>query len=189
MSNQSWTRRKFLQNSTLAGAGSLLAASSFSALSAKNSNRPNILWIVSEDNGPFLGCYGDPNATTPHIDRLAQQGILFENVFSNAPVCAPARFTIITGTYAPAMGTMHMRSQFAIPPEIKFFPTFLRQAGYYCTNNAKEDYNTVKPEGVWDESSPQAHYKNRRPGQPFFAVFNIGLSHEHKIHFHELKPV
>lgn len=143
---------------------------------------PNILWIVSEDNGPFIGCYGDPLATTPNIDKLATEGVLYENAFANAPVCAPARSTIITGMYPPSMGTENMRSVYPIPESIKFFPQYLREAGYYCTNNSKEDYNMPKPEGVWDESSNKAHYKNRGEGQPFFAIFNIGISHESCLH-------
>jgi N-sulfoglucosamine sulfohydrolase len=143
---------------------------------------PNFLWIVSEDNGPFLGCYGDAFATTPTLDKLATEGILYENAFANAPVCAPARSTIITGMYPPSMGTQNMRSTYPIPESIRFFPQYLREAGYYCTNNSKEDYNMPKPEGVWDESSRQAHYKNRAEGQPFFAIFNVGISHESSIH-------
>lgn len=144
--------------------------------------QPNILWIVSEDNGPFLGCYGDNLATTPTLDKLASEGILYENAFANAPVCAPARSTIITGMYPPSMGTQNMRSTYPIPESIRFFPQYLREAGYYCTNNSKEDYNMPKPEGVWDESSRTAHYKNRAEGQPFFAIFNFTKSHESSIH-------
>ena len=143
---------------------------------------PNLLWIVSEDNSPFFGCYGDEFATTPTFDKLASEGVLYENAFANAPVCAPARSTIITGMYPPSMGTQNMRSRYPTPESIKFFPQYLREAGYYCTNNAKEDYNMIKPEGVWDESSRKAHYKNRKDGQPFFAIFNLGVSHESSIH-------
>jgi len=132
--------------------------------------------------GPFLGCYGDRLATTPSLDRLASQGIVFENAFAGAPVCAPARCTIITGMNACSLGTHHMRSANPIPGFVRFFPEYLRAAGYYCTNNAKEDYNTPKPEGVWDESSRRAHYRKRKPGQPFFSVFNITVSHESGIH-------
>ena len=180
-----WSRRDFIQKTSL-GAGALALSPLTKSFAAKTDRCPNILWIVSEDNDPFLGCYGDKNATTPNIDRLAREGILYENVVSNAPVCAPARSTIITGMYATTLGTMHMRSKFPIPAQFKFFPQYLREAGYYCTNNSKEDYNTHKPDGVWDESSHTAHYRNRQPGQPFFAVFNINLSHEHVIHFHKL---
>ena len=149
-------------------------------------DRPNILWIVSEDNSPFLGCYGDKKAVTPNLDRLAGEGIAYDNAFANAPVCAPMRNTIITGVYASQLGCQNMRSKYAIPERFKFLPQYLREAGYYCTNNAKEDYNTIKPENCWDESSSKAHYMNRKAGQPFFAVFNTNLSHEHKIHFTSL---
>lgn len=149
---------------------------------SERKNQPNILWIVSEDNSPFIGAYGDEFATTPHIDQLAQEGVLYENAFATAPVCAPARSTLITGVYPTAMGTQHMRSSYPIPEMIKFFPRYLRAAGYYTTNNAKKDYNTVDQEEAWNESSNTATYKNRKPGQPFFAVFNIGISHESSLH-------
>ncbi|NJN28266.1 MAG: sulfatase-like hydrolase/transferase [Cyclobacteriaceae bacterium] len=143
---------------------------------------PNILWIVSEDNSPFFGCYGDSLATTPTFDKLAKEGILYENAFANAPVCAPARSSIIAGVYPPSMGTENMRSTYPTPDVIRFFPQYLRTAGYYCTNNSKEDYNMIKPDSVWDESSNKAHYKNRKEGQPFFAIFNLTVSHESSIH-------
>ena len=145
-------------------------------------DRPNILWIVSEDNTTLLGCYGDKTATTPNIDNLAKQGILFTNAFCTAPVCAPSRSTLITGMYPTTMGTENMRSTYPIPGFIKFFPRYLREAGYYTTNNAKKDYNTVDQVDAWDESSKKATYKNRKPGQPFFAVFNIETSHESSLH-------
>lgn len=147
-----------------------------------NGDHPNILWIVSEDNSPLIGAYGDTFATTPHLDQLASEGVLYENAFATAPVCAPARSTLITGVYPTAMGTQHMRSSYPIPEFIKFFPRYLREAGYYTTNNAKKDYNTVDQPKAWDESSNKATYKNRKPGQPFFAVFNIGISHESSLH-------
>ncbi len=144
--------------------------------------RPNIIWIVSEDNTTLLGCYGDKVARTPVLDKLASEGILFENAFCNSPVCAPSRSTIITGMYANSLGTQNMRSMFSIPSNIKFFTQYLRDAGYYCSNNPKEDYNTVKPDGAWDESSKKATYENRKEGQPFFSVFNFEISHESKLH-------
>ena len=143
--------------------------------------RPNILWISSEDNGPHLGCYGDDYATTPNLDALAAKGLRYLNAWSNAPVCAPARTTIISGIYPPATGSEHMRSNLNLPPGFKMFPQYLREAGYYCTNRSKEDYNLTKPGQVWDESSRNAHWKNRKPDQPFFAVFNYTISHESKL--------
>jgi len=173
-------RRDFLKS---VGLGvSVMFVSDLVSSCVRKKNRPNILWITSEDNGPFLGCYGDKFANTPNLDRLAAEGILYENAFATAPVCAPARSTIISGMYPLTMGTQHMRSKNKIPAFIKFFPQYLREVGYYCTNNHKEDYNMPKPEGVWDESSRKAHYKNRAPGQPFFAIFNLTVSHESSIH-------
>ncbi len=184
------SRRSFLQKSAVglgAGVLGLKGIRSFSASST--ANQPNILWIVSEDNSAsYLGCYGNKDALTPNLDKLAEQGITYDNAFANAPVCAPMRNSIITGMYASTLGCHNMRSEYPIPDKFKFFPLYLRQAGYYCTNNAKEDYNTLKPENVWDESSSTGHYRNRKKTQPFFAVFNTELSHEQKIHFDALLP-
>lgn len=144
-------------------------------------DRPNILWITSEDNGPHLGCYGDPYAVTPRLDALAKKSLRYTRASSNAPVCAPARTTVISGIYPPAAGAEHMRSMTRMPEGARMFPEILRQAGYYTTNNSKEDYNLAKSPEVWDESSGKAHWKNRAEGQPFFAVFNFTISHESQI--------
>jgi arylsulfatase A-like enzyme len=151
--------------------------------------RPNILWITSEDNGPHLGCYGDEFATTPHLDALARRGTLYRNVWSAAPVCAPAPTAIISGMYPSSLGAEHMRSLVALPDSMKMYPQHLREAGYYCSNNSKEDYNLVKPDGVWDDSSGKAHYRNRAAGQPFFAVFNLTTTHESQIRSRPHTPV
>ncbi|QGY43625.1 sulfatase-like hydrolase/transferase [Maribellus comscasis] len=145
---------------------------------------PNILWLTSEDNSPFAGCYGDEFATTPNLDKLASEGFLYTHAYANAPVCAPARNTIITGVYACSNGNQHMRSYYPKSETVKTYPEFLREVGYYCTNNVKTDYNTtsINPDEIWDECSREAHYKNRAPGQPFFAVFNTTISHESSIH-------
>jgi len=145
---------------------------------------PNILWITSEDNGPFLGCYGDPFATTPHLDQLAREGFRYTRAYANTPVCAPARNTIITGVYACSSGNEQMRSRYAKSESVRYYTEFLRSKGYYCTNNSKTDYNTssVDLEAMWDECSREAHYRNRGEGQPFFAIFNLTTSHESSIH-------
>lgn len=162
-----------------------LACSCLAVNAQQENKQPNILWIVSEDSSPFMGAYGDEFATTPHIDQLAERSVRYEHAFATAPVCAPARSTLITGVYPTSMGTQHMRSTNPIPSQIRFFPQYLREAGYYTSNNAKKDYNTIDQPEAWDESSNTATYKNRKPGQPFFAVFNIGISHESSLH----KPV
>ena len=142
---------------------------------------PNILWITSEDNGPHLGCYGDSYATSPNIDRLAKRSLRYTNASSTAPVCAPARTTIISGIYPPATGAEHMRSMTTLPKGFEMYPTYLRKLGYYCTNNSKEDYNLRKEGEVWHESSRNGHWSNRPDSKPFFAVFNHTISHESQI--------
>ena len=143
--------------------------------------RPNILWLTTEDIGPQLGCYGDKYADTPNLDRFAQRSVRYRHAWSNAPVCAPARTTIITGLYPPSIGAEHMRSQVRLPAALRLYPQHLRDAGYYCSNNSKEDYNLEKTGKVWDDSSNKAHWKNRAPGQPFFAIFNFTGTHESQI--------
>ena len=168
---------------------SVLALIGWPASLAVALSPPNILWLTSEDNGPEVGCYGDSYAVTPNIDALAERGVLYTTCWSNAPVCAPARTTIISGIYPPATGSEHMRSRTQLPEAFRMYPQYMREAGYYCTNNQKEDYNLDKPGQVWDESSAKAHWKNRESGQPFFAVFNSVTSHESQIRLRPHTPV
>ena len=152
--------------------------------------KPNIVWLVSEDNSKhFLKLYDEGGASMPNVEALAEKGIVFNNAFSNAPVCSVARSTIISGCYAPRVGAQyHRRMKLApMPDGLKMFPEYLREAGYYATNNFKEDYNFIKSDSVWDESSPEASYKNRKAGQPFFHVQNFGTTHEGKLHFNKIE--
>jgi len=183
-----------------------------SPLSAPQADLPNILWLSSEDNGPHLGAYGDTFADTPNLDALASRGMIYTVAWSNAPVCGPARSTIITGMYPPSLGSHHMRSRVPLPDEIRFFPAYLRAAGYHTTNNAKTDYNLVgwnsSPAGgesppsaesgaagrdlmaeAWNESSGSAHWRDRPDGAPFFAVFNFNVSHESRIRARPHEPI
>jgi N-sulfoglucosamine sulfohydrolase len=145
--------------------------------------RPNILWLVTEDNSAsFVSGYGDPLARTPTFERLVKDGILFERAYSTSAVCAPTRASIITGMYAPSLGTQHMRSNVPMPPWLRYFPAYLRDAGYYTTNRAKTDYNAAVLPGTWDQNNAQAHWRNRKDGQPFFSVFNFTASHESSLH-------
>ena len=178
-------RREFMQRTVVGTAGVLLAGQA----GAAEIQQPNILWITSEDHGPHLGCYGDTFADTPNLDKLAAKGILYNHAWSNAPVCAPARTTIISGVYPPSLGAEHMRSQVPLPSFMKMYPQYLREAGYYCTNNSKEDYNLAKPGKVWDVSSRKGHWKNRKGRQPFFAIFNFTMTHESKIRDPKAKPI
>ena len=144
----------------------------------KAADRPNILWISAEDISPHLGCYGDANAITPHLDKLATEGMRYTHAFTTAGVCAPCRSGIITGMYQTTLGTHHMRCKAVLPEHIKPFPMYLREAGYYCTNNSKTDYQFRHPKETWDFSGRKGHWRNRKKGQPFFAVFNFTGCHE-----------
>ncbi|MFN9717985.1 MAG: sulfatase-like hydrolase/transferase [Planctomycetota bacterium] len=145
--------------------------------------RPNILWISCEDISPLLGCYGDITATTPNLDRLASEGARFTHAFSCHGVCAPSRTGIITGMFPTSLGANHMRSKAGVPDHIRLFPQLLREAGYYCTNNSKTDYNLMWDQrATWDASSARAHWKNRPTTEtPFFSVFNLTMTHESKV--------
>lgn len=139
---------------------------------------PNIVWISAEDLSPDLGCYGDSYAHTPNLDRFASQGLRYDRAFSVYGVCAPSRSSIITGQYPTAIGTCHMRSNGVPPPETRCFTEYLRERGYFCTNNVKTDYNFDPPLTAWDESSATAHWRNGSRERPFFSVFNFIVTHE-----------
>lgn len=157
---------------------SLLAVALGSLTARAAADRPNVLWLTSEDHGPHVGAYGDALARTPTFDALAARGMAYRRAWSNHPVCAPARTAIISGMYATSTGSVHMRSMVPMPAGVRMFPEILREAGYYATNHVKEDYNLPKSDRTWDVSSAKAHWKNRPAGQPFFAVFNSTKSHE-----------
>lgn len=148
--------------------------------------QPNFVWLISEDNSMhFLKLFDEHGTETPAIAKLAEHGLLFENAFSNAPVCSVARTTLITGCYAPRIGTQfHRRSKLVpLPKGLRMFPAYLRDSGYYTTNKSKKDYNAVEGDGVWDESSNKASWRNRKDGQPFFHKQSFGASHESSLHF------
>ena len=147
---------------------------------------PNFVWIISEDNSThYMELFDPQGIATPQIASMARDGILFTRAFSNAPVCSVARSTLISSCYGPRTGAQfHRRSQLVPLPEgLEMFPSYLRSAGYYTTNNSKEDYNYIKDEGVWDESSRTAHWSGRELGQPFFHKESHPVSHESRLHF------
>ncbi len=150
--------------------------------SAHAVERPNILWLTAEDMSPNMGCYGDDQALTPRLDEFAKQGVRYDRAFSTAPVCSPSRSCLITGMYATSLGTQRLRSAFPVPADVEPFTVPLREAGYYCTNNVKTDYNLRDEQEfirrAWDESSNKAHWRGKRDGQPFFAVFNFMTTHQ-----------
>ena len=157
--------------------------------------RPNILWIVAEDLSPIIPPFGDLTVDTPNLTRLADEGVRYTRVFSTSGVCAPSRASIATGMYQNRIGAHHMRTTSVVgegpaglipyevvpPAYVKMQSQYFREAGYYTSNNAKEDYQFRKPITAWDDSSPQAHWRNRASGQPFFSIFNIGITHESQV--------
>ena len=153
--------------------------------SVQAAEQPNILWLVCEDsNTDWFGCYGNKQAKTPNIDALAKQGFRYNNAYACAPVCAPSRSTWITGVYATSTGTLPMRSRNAIPHDlIKYYPDYLRKAGYFCANHTKTDFNIGgRPDNdCWDSTKANA-WDLRKPGQPFFQIINFTESHESKAH-------
>ncbi len=176
------SRRDAIKTATLAVAGLSMAGRAVSA----SRELPNFLWLVSEDNNPYIGAYGDPLAHTPNLDALAVKGILYRNAFSTAPTCAPSRFAILTGLYAEANAPANqMRARGPFPSFLRTYPELLRSAGYYCTNNGKTDYNAEIPGArIWNQNNTaQAHWRTRPQGAPFMAVFNYLTTHESQL-FH-----
>ncbi len=151
---------------------------------------PNILWLVTEDLGPWLPMFGDSTIQTPNLSRLAAEGVVYPNLYSPSGVCAPSRAAIATGMYPSGIGANHMRTtsytevtglpsyEAVPPPQARMMSEILRINGYYCTNNSKKDYQFQDPVTAWDESSNFAHWRNRAPDQPFFAIFNFTTTHE-----------
>jgi len=177
-------RRKFMGLT-----GGALAALAWPEIvsAAGTGGRPNVLWISCEDMSRELGCYGYRNIRTPNIDRLAGQGLRFDNAYTVAPVCAPNRSGIITGMYPNSIGSHNMRTEVkgyecVPPPYVKCFPEYLRTAGYFCTNRSKTDYQFAPPLTAWDrQGSNHRDWDERAPGQPFFSVINFIMTHESMI--------
>lgn len=190
----------------------LITSCFFLTLSFQSSNddfkkkHPNILWITVEDMSPqHLGCYGGKVAQTPNIDQLAREGVRYTNVFSTAGVCAPSRSAIITGMYQTSAGGHNMRTlnnaatsksspvpgySAVIPEDARCFPEYLRKAGYYCTNNEKQDYQFEAPVTVWDENSKTADWRGRKTkNQPFFSIINLMTTHESQVFMREKEPL
>ena len=144
--------------------------------------KPNILWLVVEDMSPFLSTYGNSFTHTPTLDEFAEESIVFTNAFSNGAQCSPARSTLISSIYAPMLATDFHREHRLVPDEF-FFPKYLIEAGYYCTNNSKTDYNATNyPKDIWNQSDKEATYINRdNKEQAFFSVFNYSGTHTKRI--------
>ena len=180
----------------------LVAFSAIISCGRGNNIKPNIVWLVAEDQSQyFFPFYGDNSVTLPNISQLLENGIVYDGMNSPYPVCAPARSAIITGMYPNSIGTGNMRAYHynrtvrtdnesilgfpyyssKLAEQIKPFTQILRENGYYTTNNSKMDYNFKLREDAWDESSKEASWEKRNKDQPFFSVFNFGVTHESQI--------
>jgi uncharacterized sulfatase len=171
-------RRDFFRVAGAAG----VSAALFTAEGAGR-DRPNVLWITFDDLSPDLGCYGDDYASTPNLDRLAEEGVRYTRAFATAPVCSPARSCLITGVYATSTGTQNLRSYMPIPDRIKGWPSFLRRKGYHTTNKTKTDYNTADEKRLIRNSwvhngGKKAHWRSRKKDQPFLSIFNLMVTHQ-----------
>lgn len=145
-------------------------------------DRPNVLWLSIEDSSRHLGAYGFEHAVTPNLDKLAEAGVRFDRAYAPAPVCAVARSALITGIYSVAQGSQFMRNKIIRPDEIKPFPMYLREAGYFTSNREKTDYQFEIPDGTWDyQGGDHRDWQERKNlSQPFFSVINFGGTHESK---------
>jgi len=145
--------------------------------------RPNFVWLMSEDNSVhYMDLYFETGASTPKLQELANDGVVFNHAFSVAPVCSAARSVLSTGCYGSRIGTQFHRGANPRPPLPKGVKTVfevMREAGYFTANKGKTDYNFSmskdrRESGWWLGSD----WQEREPGQPFFYKRNVGNSHE-----------
>jgi arylsulfatase A-like enzyme len=177
-------RRDFLK---VAGLGTVAVAVSENLLANQTtSNKPNILWILSEDISPDLSCYGTPAVQTPNLDKLADQGVRFTNAFTTSPVCSTSRSAMITGMYQTSIGVHNHRSHrddgYTLPEPVKMITEYFRQAGYFTANvktaapgvrgSGKTDFN-FQFKNAFDGSD----WNQRKSDQPFFAQLSISVTH------------
>lgn len=171
-------RREFLQT----------APAFLTRRSGSPADRPHILWLIAEDNGPQWGCYGDRTVRTPHVDRLAEQGVLFRRAYTTAPVCSPSRSAFNTGCYQTAIGAhnhrSHRKDQYRLPEGVKLVPQCFREAGYFTVNarrlggdplvgSGKTDWN-FQHDPVWDAD----HWKDRPKDRPLYLQVNFTATHK-----------
>ncbi|MCA9259736.1 MAG: sulfatase, partial [Planctomycetales bacterium] len=140
--------------------------------------RPNVVWINCEDLDDALGCYGDAYASTPRLDALARESVLYRQAIANAPICSPARSCLVTGVYPTSLGTHHLRCETALPDAIRPLSSLLREQGYYATSAFKTDYNFSAEDAFDYRGDSLAPWRGRAPDQPFFSFIVLGTTHE-----------
>ena len=179
-------RRDFLKGVGVGTAVMALQGCVSTARLFEGRDRPNILWILSEDISPDLSCYGTEAVQTPNLDRLARQGVRYTNAFTTSPVCSPSRSAMITGMYQTSIDVHHHRSHrddgYTLPQPVRLITDYLREPGYFTANvktaapgvrgSGKTDFN-FQFKNAFDGSD----WNQRKPGQPFFAQLSISVTH------------
>lgn len=158
--------------------------------------RPNILWIMAEDMGPELGVYGEPEATTPNLDALAKKGMIYEQAFTNAPICSISRSGLYTGMYQTSIGAHQHRTpkerKKVLPDGVKLLTDRFREAGYYTSlikkieredgpdkwfdGSLKTDWNFLYEGKPYDTNN----LSDLKDNQPFFAHVQVPETHRGK---------
>src|SRR5688500_2843338 len=184
------TRRGLAMVALSAAAASIFAMpSSRAAEPAKPAPRPNILWLIAEDFGPHLGCYGTKEVHTPNLDRLAAEGVRYTRFFTTAPVCSPSRSAFMTGMYQTSIGAHHHRSHrdddLKLPPGVRVLTDWMRHASYFTANirelpasmkfrgTGKTDWNFRYTGKAFDSD----RWADLKTNQPFFAQVNFQETH------------
>jgi len=151
----------------------------------RTGQKPNILWIVADDLGTDLGCYGDSLVYTPNLDAFAKQSILFENCHTVSAVCSPSRSAMITGMYPVSINCHQHRTRPQVkkqlPNNVKVITEYFKNAGYFTFNGSvndknkpgKQDYNFKTNYKIYDGTD----WNQRKPNQPFFGQIQIHYPH------------
>ncbi len=165
----------------------LLALLFVSSVACAAHEKPNILWLIAEDMGPALGCYGQKEVATPHLDKFAADGMRFTRTYTTAPVCSASRSAFLTGMYQTTIGAHNHRSHrgdgYRVPDGVKVLPEWMRAAGYFTANvvtlptgfkgSGKTDWNFTPPEKPFDSRD----WADLASHQPFYAQVNFQETH------------
>lgn len=177
--------RRIFMKTVSTGAIALSLQNTACSLFKRSNERPNILWIIAEDMSPHFGYNGEKAVDTPNVDKLADEGTVFSNMYVTCPVCSPCRSALITGMYQTTIGAHNHRSSSTpesaihLPENIKTIPDLFKENGYFTCNIAKDlkwykpgktDYNFVYN---FDKLYDSTDWKDRKPGQPFFAQIQL----------------
>jgi len=185
------------------------------SIGCSDSEKPNIIWITIEDQSQYLLPFnGNDDVTLPNLQKIADESLIFENMYSTYPVCAPARSAIISGMYPNSIGTHNMRTMaysyykkngnfgerneneqvLGIPryssklaESIKTFPSILRENGYFTYNKDKGDYNFIISDSTWSEYG--TNKKITKADTPIFAVYNYNVTHESSMWQRDKEPL